>query len=82
MSMIQTTNYNEIIEFFKQFPILFNLVNAILIIILYLFFIILNFQFMPISLNLTQNIIIISIIIFLTYYLWKNGKKPKSKVYL
>lgn len=79
MSMIQTTNYNEIIEFFKQFPILFNLVNAILIIILYLFFIILNFQFMPISLNLTQNIIIISIIIFLTYYLWKNGKKAKEQ---
>ena len=79
MSMIQDTHYNEIIEFFKQFSLLFNITIFSFIFFIYGIIIFLNFQFNYINLTLTQLIPILVTTLFLTYYLWKNGEKAKQQ---
>lgn len=79
MSMIQDTHYNEIIEFFKQFSLLFNITILSFIFFIYGIIIFLNFQFNYINLTLTQLIPILVTTLFLTYYLWKNGEKAKQQ---
>lgn len=79
MSMIQDTHYNEIIEFFKQFSLLFNITIFSFIFFIYGIIIFLNFQFNYINLTLIQLIPILVTTLFLTYYLWKNGEKAKQQ---
>ncbi len=77
--MIQETDYNEIIEFFKQFSVLFNILILALLISIYSIFTISNLTFDHLNLNIIQLSIIIAITIFLTYYLWKNGSNAKKQ---
>ena len=79
MMMIQETNYNEIIEFFKQFSVLFNIIIFSCLILLYYVFIITNLSFISINLNITSTSIILASTLFLTYYLWKTGQKAKEQ---
>lgn len=82
MIMIQETNYNEIVEFFKQFSFIFNLLIFSLLFFLFAIFITVNLSFSPIHLSLLNSSIIFAVTIFLTYYLWKNGENEKSKAFL
>ena len=77
--MIQETNYNEIIEFFKQFSFIFNLLIFSLLFLIFTIFITLNLTFSPIYLSLLNSSIIFTITVFLTYYLWKNGENEKKQ---
>lgn len=79
MMMIQETNYNEIIEFFKQFSIIFNVIIFTLLFSLYYIFISTNLSYHSINLSLTSAGLILSSTLFLTYYLWKTGKKAKEQ---
>lgn len=79
MSMIQDTHYNEIIEFFKQFSVLFNIIIFSLVFFVYGIIVFLNLKFDYINLTLTQLIPILVTTLFLTYYLWKNGEKAKQQ---
>lgn len=79
MSMIQDTHYNEIIEFFKQFSVLFNIIIFSLVFFVYGIIVFLNLKFDYINLTLTQLIPILVTTLFLTYYLWKNGEKVKQQ---
>lgn len=79
MMMIQETNYNEIIEFFKQFSLMFNIIIFSCLVLLYYTFVSVNFSFSPINLLISKTSVIIAITLFLTYYLWKPGKKAKEQ---
>lgn len=79
INMIQDTHYNEIIEFFKQFSVLFNIILFTVILILYNVFIIANLHFDVIDLSPRQYLPILCIAIFLSYYLWKTGKTEKQQ---
>lgn len=79
ISMIQDTHYNEIIEFFKQFSLIFNIVIFIAAAALYAMFIILNINFNTVNLTLIQYLPILGITLFLSYYLWKTGKTEKRQ---
>lgn len=79
MSMIQDTHYNEIIEFFKQFSVLFNIIIFSFVFFVYGIIVFLNLKFDYINLTLTQLIPILVTTLFLTYYLWKNGEKAKQQ---
>lgn len=79
MSMIQDTHYNEIIEFFKQFSVLFNIIIFSLVFFVYGIIVFLNLKFDYINLTLTQLIPILVTTLFFTYYLWKNGEKAKQQ---
>lgn len=79
MIMIQETNYNEIIEFFKQFSFIFNLLIFSLLFFLLAIFITVNLNFSPIYLSLLNSSIILALTLFLTYYLWKNGENEKKQ---
>lgn len=79
MIMLQETDYNEIIEFFKQFPLIFNIFIFLSLILLFSIFIIANSSFYQINLSLFNSLVIFAVTIFLTYYLWKNGKSEKKQ---
>ena len=72
--MIQETHYNEIIEFFKSFSAIFNIITFSSAIILYFAFIYSNLAYSPINLNIEQIASLAAIFMFLTIYLWKKRK--------
>ena len=74
MSMIQETHYNEIIEFFKSFSPLFNLIIAFIVITIYCLFFYINLCYQSINLNFVNILLIFAITIFLSTYLWKEKK--------
>ena len=74
MMMIQETHYNEIIEFFKSFSAIFNIITFSSAIILYFAFIYSNLAYSPINLNIEQIASLAAIFMFLTIYLWKKRK--------
>lgn len=74
MMMIQETHYNEIIEFFKSFSVMFNIITFSSAIILYFAFIYSNLVYSPINLNIEQIASLAAIFMFLTIYLWKKRK--------
>ena len=75
--MLQETHYNEIIEFFKSFSVATNLFIFVIPTSLYGLFVYLNITALAntnISINVYQLITLLSVITFLTIYLWKKGK--------
>ena len=74
MMMIQETHYNEIIEFFKSFSVIFNIITFSSAIILYFAFIYSNLACSPINLNIEQIASLAAIFMFLSIYLWKKRK--------
>lgn len=74
MMMIQETHYNEIIEFFKSFSVIFNIITFNSAIILYFAFIYSNLACSPINLNIEQIASLAAIFMFLSIYLWKKRK--------
>lgn len=77
MMMLQETHYNEIIEFFKSFSVATNLFIFVIPTSLYGIFVYLNITALAntnISINVYQLITLLSVITFLTIYLWKKGK--------
>ena len=77
MMMLQETHYNEIIEFFKSFSVATNLFIFVIPTSLYGLFVYLNITALAntnISINVYQLITLLSVITFLTIYLWKKGK--------
>lgn len=74
MMMIQETHYNEIIEFFKSFSVIFNIITFSSAIILYFSFIYSNLACSPINLNIEQIASLAAIFMFLSIYLWKKRK--------
>lgn len=77
MMMLQETHYNEIIEFFKSFSVATNLFIFVIPTSLYGIFVYLNITALAntnISTNVYQLITLLSVITFLTIYLWKKGK--------
>ena len=74
MMMIQETHYNEIIEFFKSFSVIFNIITFSSAIILYFAFIYSNLVYSPINLNIEQIASLAAIFMFLSIYLWKKRK--------
>lgn len=74
MMMIQETHYNEIIEFFKSFSVMFNIITFSSAIILYFTFIYSNLAYSPINLNIEQIASLAAIFMFLSIYLWKKRK--------
>lgn len=70
MSMIQDTHYNEIIEFFKSFSVIFNVCIFAFAFLAYIALIYANLQFENINMDIWQSGITIAIFIFLTIYLW------------
>ena len=79
ITMIQETYWNETIEFFKSLPLLFNIATFSFLVFFYYAFIKANLISISISLSTIYSIIIFSETIFLTYYLWKNGKTAKKQ---
>ena len=76
MQMLQDTNYNEIIEFFKQMPVVLNLVSILAVGGSCYGFFKINYAFLQssIELNIYQACILGALAIFLTDYLWKKKK--------
>lgn len=74
MMMIHETHYNEIIEFFKSFSVMFNIIIFSSAIILYVLFIYCNLTYTAINLSFEQFGALTAIFIFLTIYLWKKRK--------
>lgn len=78
MQMLQETNYNEIIEYFKSLPTTYNIITIILVSISSLYIYYENYLFInntsSIPLNIIDIIIISAIFIFTTIYLWKPKK--------
>lgn len=74
MLMIQETNYNEIIEFFKSMPIPLNVFNITTVVLCSYYFFLHNYHFLLTSLTINwyTNAILLVIFIFLTTYLWKK----------
>lgn len=74
MQMLQETNYNEVIEFFKSLPWFFNLI--ILLITITLTYILTYSNYLTLVQNTTLDYLSLSIMaaitIFLTIYLWKK----------
>lgn len=77
MQMILETHYNEIIEYFKSMPVIYNIANAFISIGCLVLFTYYNIQGMQVVyITDIYSVTIISMIaIFLTIYLWKlkNG---------
>lgn len=74
MCMIQDTHYNEIIEFFKSFSIIFNISIFVLAFLLYAFIIYANLQYPAINMELWQTSLTAAVFAFLTVYLWLSEK--------
>ena len=75
MQMIQDTDGNETIEFFKSLPLLLNIFSIVFISLsIYTLFQI-NYHFLnlPLNINMYHVAILIALISFLTSYLWKKG---------
>lgn len=74
MLMIQETNYNEIIEFFKSMPIILNIINISTIVISSYYFFIHNYTFLKTNLAINWYVyVLLSVLfVFLTIYLWKE----------
>lgn len=75
MQMLQETDYNEVIEFFKSLPWFFNLI--ILLITITLTYILTYSNYLTLVQNTTLDYLSLSIMaaitIFLTIYLWKKN---------
>ncbi len=74
MSMIQDTHYNEIIEFFKSFSIIFNICIFALAILIYAFMVYANLQYPAVSMELWQAGLTAGVFAFLTVYLWLSER--------
>lgn len=74
MMMIQETHYNEIIEFFKSFSVVFNIITCALVAGLYALFIWANFEYTSVTLALWQIIFLAGLSVVLGVYLWKKRK--------
>lgn len=74
MQMILETHYNEIIEFFKSMPLMYNILNIVFVVFSIYSLGYFNFQGMSViyDVNLYSIIVISAILIFLTLYLWKK----------
>lgn len=74
MQMIQETNYNEIIEYFKSLPLLYNILSVVIIIAITAATFIYNYRMINMQLNISNFYlcIIAAETIFLTHYLWKK----------
>ncbi|MBR2607749.1 MAG: phosphoethanolamine transferase [Bacteroidaceae bacterium] len=73
MKMLQETHYNEIIEFLRSYHPLKVLFVAFSIIVMLVFCIWVN-EFQPLQiqeLNIYQLLLLISVVLFITIYLWK-----------
>lgn len=79
VSMIQDTHYNEIIEFFKQFSLFFNIIIFAAAAALYALFVTANLNFNTLQLTPIQYLPILGLTAFLSYYLWKTGKTEKRQ---
>lgn len=77
--MMQETDYNEVIEFFKQFSIVFNIIIFASLALLYSGFIAANLYPASVQLSFVEAGIVLATALFLTYYLWKNGANTKKQ---
>lgn len=74
VSMIQDTHYNEIIEFCKSFSLIFNIVLAAAVIMLYSLMIYADLQYPSIHLEVRQTLLTGAVFVFLTIYLWLSKR--------
>lgn len=74
MMMIQETHYNEIIEYFKSFSVVFNIITFALVAGLYALFIWANLEYTSVTLVLWQIIFLAGLSVVLGIYLWKKRK--------
>lgn len=74
MMMIQETHYNEIIEYFKSFSVVFNIITFALVAGLYALFIWANLEYTSVTLALWQIIFLAGLSLVLGVYLWKKRK--------
>lgn len=77
--MMQETDYNEVIEFFKQFSIVFNIIIFASLPLLYSGFIAANLYPASVQLSFVEAGIVLATALFLTYYLWKNCANTKKQ---
>lgn len=79
ISMLQETYINETIEFIKSFPAAFNIIVGSAVAITYTLFLKFNLTFTNMILSNIDIGIILALVLFLTHYLWKNGKTAKKQ---